>query len=174
MLPGYDYTLTVRVHDSYNSGNGQSYTNDVLWSYKPGAYWSSAYDDVMYGDIKVYNGGVVKFLVSLYFLGETGTYLLDIQIVRGPLGVDDNVTQEKLEVYPIPVVDILNMKMDDNIEIREIQIMDISGKTVMKFDDTKNKTNNISLEVDNLDAGTYIVLVKSDRAVYHRKFIKVE
>lgn len=56
----------------------------------------------------------------------------------------------------------------------KIQIMDISGKTVAKFDDSKNQTNNISLEVGNLDAGTYIVLVKSDRAVYHRKFIKVE
>lgn len=170
---GFDYTLTARVHDSYNSGNGQTYTNDVLWSFKAGDYWSSAIDDVMYNDIIVYNGGVVNFLVAPYFLGETGTYLLDIQIVKAPLSVDDNKNQNKLEVYPIPVVDILNLKISDIIDIREIQIMDISGKTVMKFGDTKHQDNYLSLEVGNLDVGTYIIMVKTDNDVYHRKFIKV-
>lgn len=171
---GFDYTLTARAHDSYNSGNGQTYTNDVLWSFKTGNYWSSAIDDIRYGDIIVYNGGVVNFLVAPYFLGETGTYLLDIQIVKAPLGVDDNINQNKLEVYPNPVVDKLNLKISDIVEISEIQIMDISGKTVMKFDGVKDQNNYFSLDVGDLLPGTYIVMVKTSNYVYHRKFVKVE
>ncbi|MFM8486623.1 MAG: hypothetical protein ACKOCH_09825, partial [Bacteroidota bacterium] len=43
---GYSYKVTPRVHDSYNSGNGQTYTNDVLFSYNLNGTWSDAFDDV--------------------------------------------------------------------------------------------------------------------------------
>lgn len=171
---GYDYTITARIHDSYNSGNGQTYTNDVLWSYYTGTVWSMAIDDIMLGNIMVYNGGTVKFLIAPYFLGETGTYLLDIQIVRTPVGINDIVDSEKLTVYPVPVVDNLNLKIKDNKEINNIQIMDISGKTIINIEDSRNQNNNINIPVSKLDAGTYIVVVTTDKDVYHRKFIKTE
>ena len=171
---GYDYTITARAHDSYNSGNGQTYTNDVLWSYYAGSVWSMAIDDIMSGNIVVHNGGTVKFLVAPYFLGETGTYLMDIQIVRTPLGVDDIVDSEKLTVFPVPVVDNLNLKITDNNEISNVQIMDISGKTVMNIEGSKNQNSTLNIPVTKLDAGTYVVVVSTDKEVYHRKFIKTE
>ena len=174
LLSGFDYTITARVHDSYNSGNGQTYTNDVLWSFNTIGYWSSAYDDVKYGNIVVYNGGTVKFLVAPYFLGETGTYLLDLQIVKSPLGVDDNESLGKLKVYPVPATDILNLNINDDTDIRKVQIMDISGKIVMNIENPENNGTGISILIDNFDAGTYVVIIYTEDDVYRRKFIKTK
>lgn len=174
LAAGYDYAITARVHDSYNSGNGQTYTNDVLWSYNSGGFWSFAYDDVMPGNIVVQNGGTVMFLTAPYFLGETGTYLLDVQISRTPLGIDDNGNLVKLNIYPVPVVDILNLDVAGNVEINKIQIMDISGKTIVNIENSKNQSNKITIPVVNLNAGTYIVAVNTNDKVYHRKFIKTK
>ena len=82
METGYNYTINARAHDSYNSGNGLIYTNDVGWSYLLNSEWSDVYDDVMPNEFTVNNGGTLIFNVSPYFVGRTGTYLLDISISR--------------------------------------------------------------------------------------------
>tara|TARA_B100002052_G_scaffold274678_1_gene277969 strand:- start:359 stop:3283 length:2925 start_codon:yes stop_codon:yes gene_type:complete len=81
---GYNYTITARAHDSDNSGNGQTYTNDVAWLYSTnsGNTWSTTYDDIMSSSINIANGGMVNFKVMPYFPGNTGTYLFDLQISR--------------------------------------------------------------------------------------------
>lgn len=84
VLPaGYDYNIQGRIHDSYNSGNGNTYTFDGLLSYSTdGNTWSDAYDDVINGSFNVQGGGTVYFYVSPYFTGETGTYLFETLIQR--------------------------------------------------------------------------------------------
>jgi len=169
---GYDYVINARAHDSYNSGNGQTYTNDVLWSFNSGSFWSFAIDDILLGDIMVYNGGNVKFLVAPYFLGETGTYLLDIQISRTPLGIDDNESNNMVNIYPVPASNMLNLEVIKNAKVNNIQIIDISGKTVISLDNPKDESNNYSIPVDKLVTGTYFIVINSDKEVIHRKFIK--
>lgn len=87
VLPaGYTYTVSGRIHDSYSSGNGNTYTLDGLISYSTdGSSWSDAFDDVISGTITVNNGGTVYFLVSPFFTGETGTYLMDVTVNRSTL-----------------------------------------------------------------------------------------
>lgn len=81
--PGYDYTVISRLHDSYNSGNGNTYTLNAQFSYSTdGSSWSANYDDVMPSNILVNNGGTIYFFVTPYIAGKMGTYLLDIQITR--------------------------------------------------------------------------------------------
>jgi hypothetical protein len=86
VLPaGYDYSISARLQDSYSSSNGLVYTLDGLFSdstSEAGSTWSDAYDDVMPNNIIVHGGGTVYFFVSPYFTGETGSYLLDMNITR--------------------------------------------------------------------------------------------
>jgi len=85
VLPsGYNYTITARLHDSYKSADGNTYTVDARFYYSTdGNNWSDWYDDVMYDDIIfVPDGGTVYFLVEPYFSYGTGSYLLDIRIER--------------------------------------------------------------------------------------------
>ena len=80
---GYDYTITPRLHDAFNSGNGNTYTVDAKFAYSTdGVNWSDFYDDVMTGNFSVIDGGTVYFDVISYFEGDIGTYLLSIDITR--------------------------------------------------------------------------------------------
>ncbi|MEK6478326.1 C10 family peptidase [Catalinimonas sp. 4WD22] len=80
---GPDYEINVRVHDSYDSQDGLTYTNDVIFSFKKaGTDWSEAFDTEMDENIVVAGGGKVLLWVSPYFAGQLGTYALDIQVNR--------------------------------------------------------------------------------------------
>jgi uncharacterized repeat protein (TIGR02543 family) len=80
---GYDYTITPRLHDAYNSGNGNTYSVDGMFAYSTdGVNWSDFYDDIMTGNFSVIDGGTVYFDVISYFEGDIGTYLLSVGITR--------------------------------------------------------------------------------------------
>ncbi len=171
---GYNYEVTVRVHDSYNSGNGNDYTNDVLWSYSLDNIWSEPYDDVMGSDINIYDGGKVKFLVAPYFQGSVGTYLLDIKIKRFlNTGVPDEKAENSFCVYPNPVKDYLNISNGNNDLIHTVQIRDITGKTVMN-NRYENTQELIQVQVENLSVGVYTVIIETRDDIEQFKFIKSE
>jgi hypothetical protein len=82
---GYNYSISARLHDAYNSSNGTAYTLDALFSDSiaiAGSRWSDAYDDVSPGAVSLLGGGTIYFKVSPYFTGEIGTYLLDVTVTR--------------------------------------------------------------------------------------------
>ena len=80
---GYDYTITPRLHDAFNSGNGNTYSVDGMFAYSTdGVNWSEFYDDVMTGNFSIIDGGTVYFDVISYFEGDIGTYLLSVGITR--------------------------------------------------------------------------------------------
>lgn len=80
---GYDYSIMPRLHDSYNSGNGESYTVDAMFFYSTdGENWSDYYDDEMDEDIFLENGGALYFVVMSWFEGEYGTYLMSFDLER--------------------------------------------------------------------------------------------
>lgn len=169
---GYDYTITPRVHDQHNSGNGQTYTNDVLWSYSTGGQGSKAYDDVMPTSIKIWNGGTIKFLVAPYFQGKTGTYLLDVKISRVPsTGIEDIGLTNEYNVFPNPVTNTLTLTTPNRTDLQQITIHDILGKKVREIS-TFSNSENISIPVEDLSQGTYLLLIRANNKVWQRKFIK--
>jgi hypothetical protein len=170
---GFDYTITARVHDSYNSGNGQTYTNDVLWSYSEAGNWSNAIDDVMSSNISVSNSSTVNFQVSPYFQGETGTYLLDIQISRvaSTLGIEDISISNSFNIFPNPTADYLNISNSNNQKIETVLIIDISGKIIKEFTPSMSFTK---IPVQDLSRGTYFVIIHSNNKKWQQKFVKHE
>ena len=83
---GYNYTITPRLHDAYNSGNGNNYSVDGMFAYSTdGVNWSEFYDDVMSGNISIENGGAIYFCVIPYYDGSIGTYLLSTSVTRTPI-----------------------------------------------------------------------------------------
>jgi hypothetical protein len=172
LASGFDYTITARVHDSWNSGNAQTYTNDVLWSYSVSGNWSNAIDDIMSSNISVSNGGLVRFHVAPYFQGETGTYLLDIQISRvANTGINDISSSNSFSIFPNPTKDYLNITNSNNQKIKNISIIDISGKIVKEFTPS---ISPVKIPVQDLSRGTYFVIIHSNNQKWHQKFVKYE
>lgn len=84
ILPeGYTYSIKARIHDSNNSGNSQTYKVDASVSYATNSgAWSDVYDDIITNTINANGGDTLYFLVSPYFTGSTGSYLIDASIKR--------------------------------------------------------------------------------------------
>ena len=85
LQPGYNYTISPRLHDSFNSGNGNIYTVDAKFFYSidNGNTVFGPFEDIYPANSFVLNnGGIVFFIVNNTFPDKTGTYLLDINITR--------------------------------------------------------------------------------------------
>jgi hypothetical protein len=81
---GYNYTISPRLHDSFNSVNGNIYTVDAKFFYSTdnGNTILGPFDDIHPNNSFILNsGGTIYFTVISAFL-KTGTYLLDVNITR--------------------------------------------------------------------------------------------
>ena len=168
---GYNYSITARVHDSNNSGNGQTYTCDVLWAYKLNSVWSDLYDDVAPNAISIGNGGIVYFAVMPYFKGETGTYLLEIKIIRSVLTSTNDVKpiNSFVLMYPNPAKDLVTIISDRQVD--SYRILDMTGRVL------DNKTINekfAEINISTLNAGIYYLQIVCGDQIETKKLIKDE
>ena len=168
LASGYNYNITARAHDSYNSGNGQVYTDDILWSYNAGQGWSESYDDIMSGTITVIGSGVVYFQVASYYTGQTGTYLLDIQIQRGTHVNIDELKSSTLKLFPNPASNIVYITHEDIQGEAEWQIFNGLGQKVLTGNFYQNA---IEIDISGLFEGSYSFVTVINNKKYTKKFI---
>jgi hypothetical protein len=173
LATGFDYTITARIHDSYNSSNGQTYSCDMSWLYSIGNKWSDTYDDVMPGNISLINGGTVYFHVAPYFIGRKGTYLLDIDVNRVPsFGISDISTSENLSIFPNPASDFVNIELKNRANVSIICIVDLTGKQIIKINDPKFENNHLAIPISDLPIGPYMMLIQTDDEIWQHKLLK--
>ncbi len=174
LAPGYNYTITTRVHDYYNSGLTQNFTTDVLWSYNSGTGWSSAYDDLLTtGNIIAKGASTVYFAVVPYFQGNTGTYLLDIQISRKiatdlvemPFGM-------ALVLYPNPANEMLNVSsVELDCTVEKAEFFSVNGNLIAKKMPAKLEANAFSIIVKDLPEGIYFAKITTNKCESMHKII---
>ena len=169
---GYDYIITSRVHDSYNSGNGQIYTNDVLWSYSLDGNWSNAIDDIMSSNINVYNGGILNFQVAPYFPGQEGTYLLDIQIFRiSTSGIHDFSNNQNIRIYPNPSKEYVHIDNIEKEQVEKILLTNLFGAVIEEF---RPNQDNFKIPINELSSGIYYLTFITKSGKILKKFVKYE
>ncbi|MBP1673027.1 MAG: large protein [Bacteroidetes bacterium] len=80
---GYYYTVVSRLHDSWDSDDGITYTGDMEYRYFDGSDWSD-YEDFQQPTFEVLDGGSLYFRVRPYSntTGNDGTYSLEATIYR--------------------------------------------------------------------------------------------
>lgn len=173
ILPsGYDYTITPRLQDSYSSNNGNTYSLDALFTYSTdGVNWSSVYDDVISGNITVNNGGTIYFHVAPYFQGNTGTYLLDVNLSRTPnLSLDDNEIIENLILYPNPTTSKVFFD-NTNSNFNEVVIYNYLGQEVGKAKFLES-VNNQEIDFSGFASGVYVLRFSNQENYQSVKIIK--
>lgn len=174
VLPaGYKYTITARLHDSYNSGNGQTYTLDGLFSYSTdGSTWSEVYDDVMAGNIMLNTGGTVYFHIAPYFAGGTGTYLFDLGLTRAVnVGIPETEKAEFINVYPNPAKAYITIDLGDFTgKLYRVNMLDSRGKQVFSGNAAK-KEKKWNLPLNEVSPGMYFIQLHTDTGVLTKKII---
>jgi hypothetical protein len=171
---GYDYTISARLHDSYNSGNGNTYSLDGLFSYSTdnGLTWSENYDDVMTSNITIQNGGTVYFHAAPFFSGTTGTYLLDMTLARTiALGIHENQFAESIKVYPNPAKNFVILNSNDfEGKIDQVSLINIKGQSVLTTN-LINQSKTIRLPLNEFSDGIYMIQFQTDKGIMTKKLI---
>ena len=73
-------------------------------------------------------------------------------------------------VYPNPVEDILHI--ESNEDLKKISVVDLSGKTCLQFELTRNLENLYSIDISQLEKGVYFLYVQKNRFSNPFKFLK--
>jgi hypothetical protein len=174
ILPsGYNYTITPRLQDSYNSNNGNTYSLDALFTYSTdGVNWSNTVDDVISGNILINNGGTLYFRTAPYFQGSIGTYLLDVNITRtASLGINENQFADSIKVYPNPAKDFVTINCNDfDGELNQINLINIQGQIIFTTN-TSNQSKTINLPINNFSEGIYMLQLQTTKGILTKKLI---
>jgi len=169
---GYDYAITARLDDAYDSGNGNTYTLDGQFSYSfDGNNWSDAFDDVLPGDILVPNGGTVYFFEAPYFPGQTGSYLLDMHITRTPTTATHDLDAENnIRVFPNPVMDVIHVDLTQNENhFERIKLVNLLGQVVSEQIIGEQKM--LAVPVNDYTPGMYSLNLESKDGMVSKKII---
>jgi len=165
-------TLTFNVigQGSYSGGitrikTEQSIVFSVLGSPGTGSITS-------YNYYKDSDGALVfrttNALVSLPALGVNQVINTKEALLTNTLAVEEKPLKSKVMLlYPNPVKDNLNIKLNPTTSIQSIKVMDVNGKLVL---DTKIDNQNINLS--QLKSGFYFLTITTDLGSMTRKFIK--
>ena len=171
---GYDYSVNARLHDSYKSGNGQTYSADALFSLSLDNtnLWSSAYDDVMGSNININNGGTLYFYVSPYFFGSTGSYMLDISLTRNKITDANKIdVDDQILIYPNPAKDFATIDIRNvAVSVDKIELIDLQGRNCYILNEIPSK-ELINLPLTDIPKGVYFLKIYSNRGVLAKKLI---
>jgi hypothetical protein len=75
----------------------------------------------------------------------------------------------KINVYPNPTVDEVNIITVDEIMFGVIQIIDMTGKIVLNVDTHNSNSHNIRFNVSQLKEGLYLMKFETNKEKYVRK-----
>ncbi len=90
----------------------------------------------------------------------------NIKVEKASLSVSD-VKSSKLNFYPNPVKNILTI--DNDIEITDVTIYDLSGKVVLN---NQAKSKKLKVDISKLDKGNYMLRVATKNGAKTVKIIK--
>jgi len=95
---------------------------------------------------------------------DIATYTYEI----GQSGIDAIDLDKEIELYPLPLNDVLNIRNGGKI-INQVRIVNVRGETVIA---TSPNTDTAVITVGNLPQGIYIIQIMSDSKVHTKKVMK--
>lgn len=171
--PNYKYAITAKVHDSYHSTNGNTYTNDVIFSYNEGNGAGEGHDTESPAGFIVNGKNSIKFFVAPYFVGQTGTYLLDVNIQKvGPAGIEEMLARDGFSIYPNPAQDLLYLEVEkfEDLHIQEANIYSAFGQRIQAVDLSRLSSAITTIDISSLNSGMYFLIIKDQDGTITHKF----
>lgn len=97
--------------------------------------------------------------------GMMGQFLV---VPENYVGLNTMKTIEQLRIYPNPVVEQLQLKMDDTTLPIELKIIDQNGRVL----DTKKQMASQAIDVRDLPAGVYSLIITQNNHYFLSRFLK--
>ena len=80
----------------------------------------------------------------------------------------ETVMEENISFFPNPASDVLNINVGE-ITIKNLTILDLSGKILMVVNNINTGTNTI--DVSSLTSGMYIIRFETEENIINDRFI---
>jgi len=91
-----------------------------------------------------------------------------VNVVEGSTLAVGTFANSEFSVYPNPAKNVLNIKSNDSITMKNASVYDLNGKLILA-----SSIVNDSINVDSLSTGSYILILKdNNEKEYTQKFIK--
>jgi hypothetical protein len=117
-------------------------------------------------------------MASTFSLVSQTTHNLNVTVAQNPClvaNIHKNDLQKYLKVYPNPFKEILKVEMTTEILNEEISltIINILGDIIFqKQNITLNKDKALELNLSELNAGFYMIIIQNRNMVLNQKLIK--
>ena len=127
---------------------------------------------ILSGDIKVFYVGDTlpeQPLVVMYIINSdtTGHYLLKL----APTVIEENeLTSDDVNIFPNPTYSHVNIKAKKAFD--SVAMFDLSGKKVLVVDGILDV--NASFEIDNIEPGEYVIVIKQGTHRISKQIIIIE
>ena len=107
-----------------------------------------------------------------YFLGYG---IPDYALANSILTVieNENSPMDLVSVYPNPFTNEITIQVgEDNSSLKQIELMDITGKSLMLMNYSANEDNVVLNNISNLSAGFYLLKITLGQGSETRKLLK--
>jgi hypothetical protein len=96
---------------------------------------------------------------------------LDVDVVCPDVGIDEERNGGALIVAPNPVSDVLRVQWPASVAVADHRITDVAGRT-LSSGRLLRAGEGAMVDVQDLPAGTYVLLLNTDQGRYHARFVK--
>ena len=119
-------------------------------------------------------GTLLQNFADIYFDFNTGvlTNIATTEITVNTTSLADGITNNIITIFPNPVLNklIISSKSES---INFIEIRDVQGKLILKYDELLNKRNEIILNIENIKQGIYYITTITDKNIYNNILLKL-
>jgi Secretion system C-terminal sorting domain len=158
-----DSSFNVVWRDTIYTGASGFAQEIGLSCYDSCFYLSSLYysDTLTFGNINIVNPNVSQNSPSDLFVSKWGyPTITSVQI---------NANTEKIELFPNPVNDYLQVMLNEEHDSFDISIFDVNGKTIALLPNS----NSNRVDVSCLSPGLYLLNLKYNNRNYTTRFVKL-
>lgn len=107
------------------------------------------------------------YVIEIGYAGTSSLWKIDFPKATNTSVVETSL--EEIKLFPNPCKDKLHLQLNATVKNAEILIFDVAGKMIQEVTYTGN---SLSLNVEKLAAGTYVVQIRNGDQLIRRKFVK--
>ena len=184
-VPNNDIRITATVINT-----GGLYANNLMASVDAldgslnGGYLN-AWSEIENGETKeiIFKGSLVdcpdgEYNLYIYYYNQNDGYLYPLEpyanqgitfTLYNPSGGVENVVGNRANIYPNPATSVINIENDN--EIKNIVIFDVSGKQVITFT-PQSETTSTTIDINGINNGCYFVKITDTFGTKVRQLLK--
>ena len=169
----YSVSETVPIDNNPHFYFSEVITDTVGWEHVSGAFTAdSAYTHLALGNFfeadfnTVENYNNYEYYNTYYFIDAVCITKTPSDCDALITGINDvNATNVVVTIYPNPASTLLNIHTD--LPIVSISVMTLNGKQLLVHNPVSKQLN-----ISNLPEGMYVIIIKTERELIRKKFIK--